>query len=198
MKETLLGNPPVVPDYLAAKDTLSKLVRFPDGKPTTRMVGKAKSMQTIQQQTEHLGTSECTQTVTPNPHNELRDTLPAKLESKVSYTSRRHTKQQHAEHSVQQINELLDTSPAKLQSKVSNTSRHHTTQQQAENSVQQINELLDISPTNESTSTWGNCQVSYRIPCPTLLTHTATPRPHIQLAQRFKVLHFGTHLLLQE
>ena len=168
MEDTLLGNPPVVPVYFSAQDTLSKLVRLLDGKPATRMVGKVKPMQTIQQQTDHLTTSEYTLKVTAGPHNGPLDTLPTKLQNTVSNTSRPHTKQQinnpdasaadhDAENSVQQINELLDLLPAKLQNTVSNTSRPHTKQQinntdvsaadhDAENSVQQINELLDISP----------------------------------------------------
>ena len=135
MKDTLLGNPPVVPDYLAAKETLSKLVRFLDGKPATRMVGKVKFMQTVQQQTEHLTTSESAQKVLSNSHNELLVNLPDKLQSTVSNTSHHHIKQR--------INstELLDTVPAKLMSTVDN-STHDSVMQPKD--VQKINELPDI------------------------------------------------------
>ena len=47
MEDTLKGNPPVVPDYLSANESLSKLVRYLDGQPVTKMVGKTSIPQTL-------------------------------------------------------------------------------------------------------------------------------------------------------
>ena len=174
MGDTLLGNPPVVPDYLSAQDTLSKLVRFLDDKPATRMVGKVKPMQTVQQQTDHVSTSEYTQKVVIDSHKKLPDTSLAQLQSTVFNTSHHHTKQQtnsadfgtadhNAENSVQQINKLLVLTPAKLQSKVSITPLPDTKQQtnytnssvagyNAENSVQQYVLLVPIPAKLQGTS----------------------------------------------
>jgi len=173
MADTLLGNPPVVPDYLSAQDTLSKLVRFLDGKPATRMVGKVKPMQTVQQQVEHLSTSEHTQKTATDSHSKPLDTAPAELQSTL-FSSHPRTKQQtnsadhstadyNAEIGVQHINELLVFTPAKLQSEVFITPRLDTKQQtnntsssgagcNAENSVQQYELLVPIPAKLQGTS----------------------------------------------
>jgi hypothetical protein len=40
LSDTLKGSPPVVPPYLSANKSLSELVRFLDGVPSAKMVGK--------------------------------------------------------------------------------------------------------------------------------------------------------------
>ena len=59
LSETLKGSPPVVPPYLAAKESLSKLVRFLDGVPSGKMVGKQSTPSTLQAQCD-AGVQDCT------------------------------------------------------------------------------------------------------------------------------------------
>ena len=52
--DTLKGSPPVVPPYLSASASLEKLVRFMDGVPSTKMVGKQPAPATLQTQCNAL------------------------------------------------------------------------------------------------------------------------------------------------
>ena len=54
LSDTLKGSPPVVPPYLSANKSLSELVRFMDGVPSGKMVGKQAAPATLQAQCDTM------------------------------------------------------------------------------------------------------------------------------------------------